>query len=570
MHITALHLVNFKRFTDLTIRTVAVPNTPDSKPPTLVLLIGSNGSGKTSVFDAFEAVSSLAHSVTRPSELVPTVNAETYYRKVHSEDFSVTIALDSGASIVRTSQVLTSQTIGNTLPTATTFYGRTALRQIPMLNRTYIGKGAKKIHPNDTGNDRPRLYIDRDERFENDIEKITERALLGLFRGEKTEDLLGSLVEPINAAFVRVFGNQPETALRLLSLVPPLEGNVAQILFQKGTSTVHYNLLSTGEKEVFNILLNLHSRRADYQDTIYYLDELDLHLNTKLQKALLQEIVEHWIPNGCQLWTASHSLGFIEYANESEEAVILDFDDLNFDLPQVLTPKPKNTYEVFEVAVSKESVAQMLNAVRFIFVEGDDDALYNQLALRGTVFTGKLNKEGVIRKLSHYPNGYGLIDRDFLSDTERKELTERQPNLAILELYSVENYLYHPDNLEEYYHSVVGRPFNKELYIEHLLACKETHLIDMEVKAARKSYPFFKDIHKLLIDDEKRRKRFEESEDVRNMLRSKDFAVFYSVFPMKSYCTELSERQNLKPIALAQTSWFKQHILHSIHHLLAT
>jgi len=80
------------------------------------------------------------------------------------------------------------------------------------------------------------------------------------------------------------------------------------------------------------------SRTPFYQDTIYYLDELDLHLNTKLQYALLKEIVENWIPDGCQLWTASHSLGFIEYANE--HAVIIDFDDLNFDHAQTLFAQP--------------------------------------------------------------------------------------------------------------------------------------------------------------------------------------------------------------------------------------
>ena len=41
--------------------------------------------------------------------------------------------------------------------------------------------------------------------------------------------------------------------------------------------------------------------------------------------------MERWIPENSQLWTASHSLGFIDYANGSDEAAILDFDDLDFD-----------------------------------------------------------------------------------------------------------------------------------------------------------------------------------------------------------------------------------------------
>lgn len=49
MNVTRLRLENFKRFTDLTIDL-----SPFAGAPKLVLLIGANGSGKSSVFDAFE------------------------------------------------------------------------------------------------------------------------------------------------------------------------------------------------------------------------------------------------------------------------------------------------------------------------------------------------------------------------------------------------------------------------------------------------------------------------------------------------------------------------------------
>ncbi|MFP4091906.1 MAG: AAA family ATPase, partial [Cyclobacteriaceae bacterium] len=52
MNISYLHLENFKRFTDLTIDLSKL-----DQPPKLVLLIGANGSGKSSVFDAFERIS---------------------------------------------------------------------------------------------------------------------------------------------------------------------------------------------------------------------------------------------------------------------------------------------------------------------------------------------------------------------------------------------------------------------------------------------------------------------------------------------------------------------------------
>ena len=52
MNVTRLRLANFKRFTDLTIDLSSCAGAPK-----LVLLIGANGSGKSSVFDAFEYLS---------------------------------------------------------------------------------------------------------------------------------------------------------------------------------------------------------------------------------------------------------------------------------------------------------------------------------------------------------------------------------------------------------------------------------------------------------------------------------------------------------------------------------
>ena len=51
MRIKSIELKNFKRFTDL-----RIDHIPESAK--LVLLIGSNGSGKSSVFDAFELANS--------------------------------------------------------------------------------------------------------------------------------------------------------------------------------------------------------------------------------------------------------------------------------------------------------------------------------------------------------------------------------------------------------------------------------------------------------------------------------------------------------------------------------
>ena len=85
MRISKIQLRNFKRFTDL-----AIDNIPDSAK--LVLLIGSNGSGKSSVFDAFEYLS-------RQSKRGNILDDKQYYAKDQSKDFTVSVTLDDGTNL---------------------------------------------------------------------------------------------------------------------------------------------------------------------------------------------------------------------------------------------------------------------------------------------------------------------------------------------------------------------------------------------------------------------------------------------------------------------------------------
>jgi AAA15 family ATPase/GTPase len=545
MKIKSLQLKNFKRFTDLTLQDI-----PDNAK--LVLLIGSNGSGKSSVFDAFEriALPSIGAHYGEPTiSLLGTKSVKKdNVRKDKNEKFSISILADDNL------QYTSIDNIHNRDLKIDNFYGRSSLRQIPRLTRTNLGDSNFSIEKN---SDRPISFIDRDERFENDIENILGKLLKEFFRTDDSKsEIKKSVIDPINEALNRIFNKENGTKLQLIEIIPPLEGKVAAINFKKGESEFHYNYLSAGEKEVFNILLNLVARIEYYQDTIFFFDEIDLHLNTQLQYNFIKEIVENWIPDNCQFWTASHSLGFIQYANDCKDAAIIDFGDLDFDQPQILMPKEKNNFEVFEIAVSKSFIDQVVQGRKIIFSENTNTVFYNDLNNNNTLFFVAIDKMDVFHKAKNHKQ-YGLIDRDYLSDEEILELKKVYPFLFILPYYSFENLIYHPNNLEEYYEAV-HKNFDKANYIYQLTKIKndERDYLAAGIIQARAGYPFYKENeHAKLLKEFKGNYK-----SVIELLRSDNFEDFYKVFPAKDYGKNIAERQHLPINILAKTNWFKTQI----------
>lgn len=130
-------------------------------------------------------------------------------------------------------------------------------------------------------------------------------------------------------------------------------------------------MLSHGEKQVVILLINFIVRQEYYKDAIIFIDEMDCHLNPTLQSNLLKEIVEKWIPDSSQLWTASHALGFIDYAQKNHS--IIDFDLLDFDFKQELQPLFKDNLEVYEIAIPKNIISSILKNHKLVVVENKND-----------------------------------------------------------------------------------------------------------------------------------------------------------------------------------------------------
>jgi energy-coupling factor transporter ATP-binding protein EcfA2 len=540
VQIRELRLQNFKRFTDLTIRNIP----SDAK---LVLLIGANGCGKSSVFDAFNWLSPPAHGY-QPLHLQDN---DPYFSK-NAATPAVTITTDT-ATYERSADAFSKDSAGK-------FYGRSSLRITPRIKKPTDQEldVADILRINA---DTPSYFIDQDERFAADVHAhadLLNQALQRLLvEGKANEQEVAKVrdkyISKVNTALSHIFGEDTATTLRFAVYKQPNPRTAVEPYFKKGNSEIPFELLSHGEKQVVIILFNLLVRQDYLADKIIYIDEMDGHMNARLQFDLLKEVTENWIPATSQLWTASHALGFIDYACQAPHATIIDFDSLDFDIPQTLTPEPKENLDVLEIAIPHEFLGNLLAERRFVFCEGEDTSKYNSLQLPNVLFASNRYNKFQVFVRARDTKTEGIIDRDYLSDTEVEEFERIFPFIHILRYYSIENYLYHPDNLAE----VVGSSFDKADYIQQLLTIKNRIKEDLVfgIQKARESYPFDKE-----LQGDRRKQYSKDAQHIRDLLNSDAFETFYKVFPAKDYGKELPQRANRNQLELSRTQWFKEQI----------
>lgn len=532
MKIQKIDIQNFKRFTNLTIEGI-----PASSK--LVLLIGENGSGKSSIFDIFEWVSRLAKRGTHSGD-------EAYYKKNKDLPIKIKIELNEGKTIEKED---TKYIAGKEF--AHKFYGRSSLRIVPKITNV-----AYNVQIMDKDADAPQTYIDYDKRFLYDVIKYTQdinRALREpVFAGQNADvsQIFKNYIEPLNKSFENIFGRSDQTVLKLIQYEDASSSKPPKLIFKKGISEINYDLLSHGEKQVVIILLNFVVRRQNFDDIIFFIDEMDAHMNTALQFNLIKEIVEHWIPDNCQLWTASHSLGFINYAKQYDLGQIIDLDQLDYDQKQTLVPITNDSLDVYEIAVPKELILEIFKNKKVIICERSDSEYYNlSLGNDKTIFIPARDSKEVFLTAKNQTSYIGLRDRGYLKDQEIEALKNTFPNLNILNLYSIENYMYHPENIDS-----LGLPsFNKTSYIAEIVRQKNEKIVEIasKIATARQHYEEFKfDI-----------KNDKKVDVILNALKSDDFGDFYQYFSMKKYfAANFLASFNLSKKDLVSTNWFKEQL----------
>ena len=319
-------------------------------------------------------------------------------------------------------------------------------------------------------------------------------------------------------ARVKVIGLLNESIRNCLDLEITDLGNVelnnGTLSFKKSDSdiTFSFDSLSAGEKEVVDILLDLFLRREKYKDSIFLLDEPELHINTSIQRKLIIEI-DKLIGDGGQIWIATHSIGFLRAFQEelSGKCQVIHFENnMKFASEAItLTPVANNrtTWKsIFGTAL--DDLTGLIAPNRIIYCEGRDEPRQDgsERGLDAQVLNNIFNREypdtvfvssggnteldqrssialAILGKVFPDMEIWVFKDRDMasgklVSESDRTEyLANQNERFRVMKRWEIENYLFDEEVLRKY--CVLNeKGFDEAKYKQNF-----TDLIDSDVKS---------------------------------------------------------------------------------------
>ena len=463
MFIKKIKLDGYKRFKSLTI------DLGDS-PKRIVALVGPNGCGKSSVFDAMLFLNNTYKIIGNKGakdfhyhsiEQIPSYS----YDKIHIE------FVDGKYEVVRQTKQKTGKE--NTL-----FSFRSPYRYNNSL-KVRETKAVPEIRLNSYG---ASVSADIDDKMEENYRRLNIKYNKYMNDNDcKPSEAKKHIIGDLNRSL------QECLDLHITSL-GNIEENKGTFYFSKSDysgKNFEFNVLSSGEKEVVDILLDLYLRQEEYNDTVFLIDEPELHINTSIQRKLFIEINKLIGPE-CQLWVATHSIGFLRALQEElrEDCQIIEF---GADVPwatteQILTPIQKNRNQWSRIfATALDDLTGLICPKRIIYCEGKDrpgtngvekglDAqVYNNIfgeTYPDTLFVSsggntELDQRSnialaILGKVFPDLEIWVCKDRDMSSGALNKEsdriiyLKTNLDNHRVIKRWEIENYLYDKEVLKRY------------------------------------------------------------------------------------------------------------------------
>lgn len=436
MRIRSIRLKNYKRFKDLTIDL-------GESPKKIIALVGPNGCGKSSIFDGMLFH---ANAYGRIGNSKPKDYRYHSLEQNPSYDFqNVSIIFDKG-DFRKIQNEKAAQGKQNTI-----FSFRSPYRYNTDL-RVKQSQATEDISKNSYG-----------ATYSSELDAKMEQNYRRLYIAYN-KYLNDTDCKPSEAR-AKIIGDLNEAIKQCLDLevvsIGDIEADKGTLFFKKADydKEFDFNVLSSGEKEVIDILLDLYLRKNEYNDTIFLIDEPELHINTSIQRKLLLEI-NKLVGRECQIWIATHSIGFLRALQDElkNDCQIIQFDGSKkwASEPQVLKPIKKTVKkwrEIFETAL--DDLTGLVSPKRIIYCEGKlqnslDEKMYNQIFEQkydDTIFLSSGNKNTVQKysaiALSVLNRAFSNVEIVALTDRDDQLEEMKQNNIKIRKLTrrEFENYL---------------------------------------------------------------------------------------------------------------------------------
>ena len=285
-----MQLRDFKRFDDLTICDIP-------QQTRLVVLIGPNGCGKSSIFEAF--LLKLKNSYANPAI---DEHKEAYYTK-RERSAKSTHQLANRIDIAFHDKKLSENDWKHTFCIRSPYRNEADFTRTSFQNITI-----------DQSQQRFARMIDSDQSVANNYSHVAWKGVSDLYRTPPLkitfEEYQQKSLRLLQDTMAELFTN-PHLQLQDFGGID----QAGTFRFTKGnTNDFHYKNLSGGEKAAFDLLLDVFVKRDLLPDAVYCIDEPESHINMALHGSVLTLISHNgWLGCdvcACKLWIPRSWLGF--------------------------------------------------------------------------------------------------------------------------------------------------------------------------------------------------------------------------------------------------------------------